>query len=61
MTPRKGRAIWSRYLDEVFPSVTEAQDITYGEAPSEARPVQSLELDLFEPTGDTAAVRPVLI
>lgn len=45
----------------MFPSVTETQDITHGEAPSEAGPVQSLERDLFEPKGDTAAARPVLI
>ena len=50
-----------RYIDEVFAAVTETNDITYGQAVNEQGQLQDLDLDLFEPTGDTAAARPVLI
>lgn len=51
-----------RYRDVVFERVTRTADIVYGEAvdiPTGAP--RELALDLYEPTGDTAASRPVLL
>jgi dienelactone hydrolase len=50
-----------RYRDAVFSSVTVTRDLTYGGAPdNEGNPV-SLEIDLYRPTGDTAARRPAVV
>jgi dienelactone hydrolase len=50
-----------RYLDPVFAEITTTGDLTYGQAVNVTGTVQSLELDLYEPTGDTEARRPVVI
>ena len=50
-----------RYLDLVFASVTKTADRTYGQATNAAGVLQSLELDIYEPTGDTELQRPVFI
>lgn len=50
-----------RYLDPVFPSVTATHDLTYGAAVDHTGVNQSLELDVYEPTGDTETRRPVFI
>ncbi|QYG93660.1 alpha/beta hydrolase [Iamia sp. SCSIO 61187] len=50
-----------RYLDRVFPEVTVTRDITYGAAPDETGTTQTLELDLYEPAGDTAMARPLIV
>lgn len=50
-----------RYLDPVFDAVTVTPDITYGQATNHTGALQSLELDLYQPTGDTEARRPVFI
>lgn len=50
-----------RYQDEVFTSVTTTSDIVYGQAVNAAGQLQTLHLDLFQPTGDTEAKRPVFI
>jgi predicted esterase len=50
-----------RYLDPVFAGITTTSDLTYGQAVNVTGAVQSLELDLYEPTGDTEAQRPVVI
>ena len=50
-----------RYRDQVFSGVTATTDITYGSAPgADGNPV-ALKLDLYQPTGDTAAKRPALV
>jgi dienelactone hydrolase len=50
-----------RYLEPVFASVTATTDLTYGSAVNHQGATQSLELDLYEPAGDTEARRPVFI
>jgi dipeptidyl aminopeptidase/acylaminoacyl peptidase len=50
-----------RYRDQVFSAVTTTTDITYGNAiGADGNPVD-LELDLYQPTGDTASKRPALV
>ena len=57
-----------RFLDEVFTDVTVTQDVTYGlngtilfiAQAGEIVP-QSLEMDIYEPTGDTETERPVVL
>lgn len=55
------RAEGVRYLDPVFTDVSVTHDITYGQAVNVDGVLQSLELDLYEPTGDTEAQRPVVV
>jgi dienelactone hydrolase len=50
-----------RYLDPVFANVTVTHDLTYGAAVNASGALQSLELDLYEPTGDTELQRPVVV
>lgn len=50
-----------RYLDPVFSSIDTTTDLTYGAAENALGQLQSLELDLYEPAGDTEAQRPVFI
>lgn len=50
-----------RYLTEVFPSATLHSDITYGSNVNLQGNTQSLEMDIYEPTGDPAALRPLLL
>lgn len=59
--PAPAAAAPVRYLDPVFGSVTATTDITYGAAVNSSGALQSLELDLYEPTGDTLDRRPVFI
>ncbi len=57
-------AVAQRYVSNVFSNVTVTKDITYGQNFSvlTGAPVLSdLKLDLYEPTGDTAAVRPLVV
>jgi acetyl esterase/lipase len=50
-----------RYRDQFFSGVTATTDITYGSAPdADGNPVD-LKLDLYQPTGDSAAKRPALV
>ena len=50
-----------RYRDQVFSNVNVTRDIVYGNAPDlEGNPVD-LELDLYQPVGDTVNQRPVVI
>jgi dipeptidyl aminopeptidase/acylaminoacyl peptidase len=48
-----------RYRDPVFASVDVTNDLTYGTSPG-GNPV-ALELDLYQPAGDTLAKRPALV
>ncbi|MEM8888051.1 MAG: T9SS type A sorting domain-containing protein [Bacteroidota bacterium] len=59
-----------RYLDEVFSDVTVTNDIKYGEnfsilpiilGQSQNPVLVDLELDIYEPSGDTVSERPVVI
>ena len=50
-----------RFIEEVFPNFTLTSDITYGSAENVTGANQSLQLDIYEPEGDTAALRPLLI
>ena len=58
-----------RYLDEVFDEVTKTEDVVYGNAPDlpflfwfEWNTYDiDLDMDIYEPTGDTLTNRPVII
>jgi acetyl esterase/lipase len=50
-----------RYRDQVFSSVSVTRDIVYGNAPDGQGDPVDLELDLYQPTGDTVNRRPALI
>jgi acetyl esterase/lipase len=53
-----------RYLNDVFSSVTVTNDITYGQNKTviSGSPVLTdLKMDVYEPSGDTASVRPLVL
>jgi acetyl esterase/lipase len=52
-----------RYRDDIFPAsaVAKTTDVTYGSAPDSDGVVQALKLDVYAPTGDTAATRPAIV
>jgi len=50
-----------RYRDHVFADMTITHDLVYGSAPDLNGVPVTLTLDLYEPAGDTAAARPVVI
>jgi acetyl esterase/lipase len=53
-----------RYLDEVFTNVTMTSGITYGQNYSILTGTPTLidlKLDVYEPTGDTVSMRPLII
>jgi len=58
-----------RYLDEVFESVQKTEDVVYGNAPDlpfwfwvESNTVDiDLDMDVYEPEGDTLTNRPVIV
>ena len=50
-----------RYRDQVFSAVTTTPEITYGTAPDDNGNQVALKLDLYQPTGDTAAKRPAVV
>ena len=50
-----------RYRDEVFTSAAITADIAYGQAVDEHGEMETLRLDLYEPTGDTEAARPAFV
>jgi para-nitrobenzyl esterase len=51
----------NRYVNQIFPSVDATVDITYGNNINQAGAAQSLELDVYEGTGDIETSRPLLI
>ena len=59
----------TRYLDEVFDDVEKTEDVVYGNAPDlpfiflfEWNTVDiDLNMDIYEPVGDTLTNRPVII
>ena len=50
-----------RYLTPVFQNVTVTSNITYGQNINLAGANQSLELDIYEPEGDNAPLRPLIV
>lgn len=50
-----------RYRDPVFARVFTTTDITYGSAPKIDGTTQTLELDMYQPTGDVVAKRPAIV
>jgi acetyl esterase/lipase len=50
-----------RYRDDVFPSVTRTQNITYGSAVDQDGNTITLRLDLYQPAGDTVTARPAVV
>ena len=50
-----------RYRDEVFTNVAKTADVTYGSAPDAQGTQQSLELDVYQPQGDTVTSRPAIV
>jgi para-nitrobenzyl esterase len=50
-----------RYRDPVFTAVTKTSDVTYGSAIDQSGNLQTLTLDLYQPTGDTVQKRPAIV
>src|ERR1035437_2904960 len=51
----------TRYASDVFTGVTATTGITYGSNVTDLGATQSLTLDLYEPAGDVAIIRPLII
>lgn len=51
----------SRYDIPVFSNVTVTSDIVYGSAININNQPETLKLDMYEPTGDTASIRPLIV
>ena len=50
-----------RYYQPIFANVTVTSDLTYGSATTYANQTQVLKLDLYQPTGDAAPQRPLIV
>ena len=50
-----------RYDTETFTAVTTTTDVTYGQNLDINNTMQTLTMDIYQPTGDVAVTRPVLI
>jgi acetyl esterase/lipase len=50
-----------RYLDPVFSKLEVQYDIVYGQAVTDSGQLTTLKLDLYQPVGDNARARPVVI
>jgi acetyl esterase/lipase len=62
LVPAGGVAAASyRYVDAIFSSVAVQTDLVYGHATRQDGTVEALRLDLYQPAGDTAKMRPVVI
>lgn len=51
----------SRYDTEVFTTVTTVSDVTYGSNTDLNGNTVTLKMDIYQPAGDTAAVRPLIV
>lgn len=51
----------NRYMNEVFTASTKTADVTYGQNTTYTGTNQVLKMDIYEPTGDNAVARPLLI
>lgn len=52
---------FGRYVSEVFSSYDRTNNITYGSNINLQNQTQSLEMDIWEPSGDTEPLRPILV
>ena len=50
-----------RYFRPVFPAVTVTSDVVFGSAVDYMGTTQTLRMDIYQPTGDASAERPVII
>lgn len=50
-----------RYLQEVFPTIQTNTDLTYGSNFNLLGQQQSLELDIYQPAGDSLSARPLIV
>jgi predicted esterase len=50
-----------RYRDPVFADVTTTSNVTYGSAVDNSGQTVTLQLDTYEPTGDTVTARPAIV
>lgn len=50
-----------RYISPIFSAYTRTNNITYGSNINLQNQNQSLELDVWEPTGDTEPLRPIIV
>lgn len=50
-----------RYYQPIFSGATVAANVAYGSAPTYLGTAQTLLMDIYQPTGDTEARRPVII
>jgi predicted esterase len=50
-----------RYRDAVFSNVTLTSNVTYGSALNASNQTVTLQLDIYEPTGDTVTERPAIV
>ena len=50
-----------RYYQPVFPNVTVTSGVAFGSAADYTGATQTLRMDIYQPTGDASAERPVII
>ena len=50
-----------RYINEIFPTITTTSNVLYGNNINEDGNTEDLFLDIYEPTGDIATLRPLII
>lgn len=50
-----------RYWNEIFPTVNKTADVNYGSNTTVSGTTQALLMDIYEPAGDTVAMRPCLV
>jgi acetyl esterase/lipase len=50
-----------RYRDLVFSTATTTSNVTYGTATNASGQMVTLQLDIYEPTGDTVTARPAIV
>jgi dipeptidyl aminopeptidase/acylaminoacyl peptidase len=50
-----------RYRDLVFATVSTTTNVTYGSAVNNSGQTVTLQLDIYEPTGDTVTARPAIV
>ena len=51
----------TRFKDSVFANVTKTGNVVYGSAKTHVGATEILDLDIFQPEGDTAQARPLII
>src|SRR5262245_52832288 len=51
----------ARYDTEVFTTVTTTSNITFGASNDASGAAVTLTLDVYEPSGDTATIRPLIV